>query len=81
MSERDKRPPEQLTKDELRDRIVRRAKHVFRECEQAIIDGEYWNGLPHNQQHTPMDLEGFRVDRALALKVLGEFGEPVRSRL
>lgn len=78
---RDRRPASQLTKDELKARILRRAKHVFRECEQAIIDGEYWNGLPHNQCHTPVDLEGFRVNRAWALGVLKEFGVEVKSRL
>lgn len=73
---RDKRPSQDLTKEELRARIVWRARKVARECEQAIRDGEYWMALPHNLAagHV-LDLEGFRVDRAKALDLLRQLGE------
>lgn len=66
-------PPEMLSKAALRERIIRRCRKVVRDCEQAIIDGEYWQS--HNAEHAnKIDLENFRVMRADATRTLKQFG-------
>lgn len=58
--------------------LLSRFDSIIRELEQLIRDAEYWNGLPHNQRHTPLDVEADRVllarvraDRARFLRSLG----------
>lgn len=46
-----------MTRRELLNRLDR----IIAEIEQLIRDAEYWNGLPHNQQHAPIDVEADRV--------------------
>ena len=39
----------------------RRIKALIAECEQTIIDGEYWN---HRRDQPPIDIGSFRVHKA-----------------
>jgi hypothetical protein len=68
------KPMVEPTKDELKQRIISRARKVVRECDQAIRDAEYWNSLPHNKNETPLDVEDFRVMRDGAMKTLTSMG-------
>jgi len=54
-------------------RIARRMRKVIAELEQIIRDANYWNGLPHNQQYTPIDVEGDRVLLAKVKRSQAEF--------
>ena len=61
--------------------ILARYDRVIGELEQIVRDAEHWNGLPHNQCHTPLDVEADRVllakarrDRAAFLKSVGGEG-------
>lgn len=69
-------PPERLTKKELRERIIIRAKKVLRECNECIIIGE-WLAANRVDIVPPIDVEDFRVARDSAIKTLKEFGEIV----
>lgn len=73
MPKRDDRPPDQLTPVELRERLIRNARRVYRECNQCVVDGEAWMAL--HPTDDPLDLEWFKVNRASALKVLEHFYE------
>lgn len=42
-------------------RILSEFDRLITEAEQLIRDAEHWNGLPHNQRHTPLDVEADRV--------------------
>jgi hypothetical protein len=68
---RDRRPPNQLTREELRARIIRRARRLLRNCDQAIIDGESW--AENRPDCPPIDLEDFRVCRKVAIDLLKQF--------
>lgn len=74
---RDNRPPEELTPDELKGRIIRNARRVYRECNQCVVDGEYWMRL--NPAEGPLDLEWFKVQASRAAQVLRHFGEPLEG--
>lgn len=54
-------------------RIVKRSRAVIAELEQIIRDANYWNGLQHNQMHTPLDVEGDRILLATMKRNLREF--------
>lgn len=41
--------------------LLARYDRLIAEVEQLIRDAEYWNGLPHNLRHTPLDVEGDRL--------------------
>ena len=63
-----------LSREELRQRIIKRCRKVVRDCEQTIRDGEYWQNLPHNRQTGQvLDLEHFRAMRNWALRTIQEF--------
>ena len=70
---RDNRPPDQLTPDELRARIVRNSRKVLRECRQAVLDGEYWMRI--NPEEKPVDLEWFKIQAANARGILEQLNE------
>lgn len=61
--------------DQLRMRIILRAKKVLRECDETIHDIESWNKA--NPQHVPFDAGYFLVARHQAQKTLREFGVEV----
>jgi hypothetical protein len=70
---RDKRPPEELTEYELRERLIRQARKIVRECELDINTVEYW--MRHHPDEEPIDIEPFRVYRAYGMSILKHFGE------
>lgn len=74
---RDNRPPEELTPDELRARIVRQSRKIVRECDQVIADCESW--ADNRPDEEPLDFEWARVWRAQAAGVLRQLGEPLEG--
>lgn len=60
-------------RDQLKRRIVLRARKVVRECDQAIRDFEYWNGLQAERGRKPIAIDDFREMRAAAQGVIDQF--------
>lgn len=69
---RDRRPPEELTPDELKARMIQNARSLYREAEEVIAVGEWWAN--NRTDCEPIDFEWARLVRANALKVLNHFG-------
>lgn len=63
----------QLTKRQQWESIVVRLNRYIVKFEQIIIDANYWNGLEHNQIHTPIDVEESRLMVAKLKKDLADF--------
>lgn len=58
-------------KDRLYRKIVKRFSRTIRECDQMLIDFNYWMGL--NPNESPLDLEPVRLTKAMAEKLLAKF--------
>ena len=83
VSEKDERQMEAMSEPEFKAckrRLKRNFTRMLHECEQCIIDGEYWNRI--NPHEMPMDLEWFKVQAAGLRKCLAalEQGEQIEAR-
>ncbi len=70
---RDNRPSNELSREELRERIIKNARRIYAECSQVIRDGESW--ADNRPEFEPIDFEWARVFRANAAKTLEQFVE------
>ena len=55
----DKRPPEELTREELRARMIARAKWTIAACEEIVASVQAWNDA--HPECRPFDCEPERV--------------------
>jgi hypothetical protein len=69
----DDRPPEELTREELRARIVRDCRKIARECAEVIAVGESW--AANRPECEPIDFEWARLWKAQAERALKQLGE------